>query len=430
MDGNKKIELLSPCRNWQSLKAAERYADAVYFGTHVLNLRQQADNFDMRELGDVTKYCHDRNIKAYLTLNSIIYDNEMGMLEKAISLAHAADVDAVIVHDLSALQVARDVGIPFHMSTQANISNTRSAKLYEELGAERIILARELSLEKIAKVSRNLSRAGTEVFVHGAMCTSISGRCYFSLECMGSDAFSGNRGRCVQPCRRKWRVIDEENNEFIYNGQMFLNTKDLCMIEYIPELMKTGVESFKIEGRMRDPFYVETVSRCYREAMESYADGTYTREKVEAWLGDLKKVFNRGFTTGFYFHRPTDDDVEHNIRGNVSKHRMIEVGYVNDYFSKKMAAKIVLTNGRLKLGEKIFFRGRKSSTYFHQEIKSLRIHGKDATETPIATSSNHVLISTLVDQPVKEKDRVYVFTDETYENFKKGTDRVDRYKRY
>ncbi len=422
-----KVELLAPCKNWKSLKAAEKYADAVYFGTHVLNLRQMADNFEFKELPEVAKYCHDRNIKAYMTLNAIIYDNELQVLKKAVEDAKAAEMDAIIVHDMASVQAARDAGIEFHISTQANISNSVSARFYESLGAKRVILARELSLDRIKQVAGSLNACNVEVFVHGAMCTSISGRCYFSMDCMGSDAFSGNRGTCVQPCRRRWRVIDEENNEFIYNGEMFLNTKDLCMIEHVPALIDTGAKSFKIEGRMRDPNYVETVTRCYREAIDSVTDGTYTKEKIDAWLADLKKVFNRGFTTGFYFHRPTSDDIEPNIRGNVSHYRQIEIGYVNDYFSKLMAAKIILTNGRLRLGDEIFFIGAGSTTYHHQKIESMRIKGKDITETPIASSKNHVLVSIKVNEPVKENDRVFVFTDKTYDNFKTGKERKERY---
>ncbi|MHA1369514.1 MAG: peptidase U32 family protein [Promethearchaeota archaeon] len=425
-----KPELLSPCKNWKALKAATPYADAVYFGSHVLNLRQAADNFALSELSSVAKYCHERNIKAYLTLNAIIYDNEIDVLQDAMETAKSSEIDAVIVHDMAAVQAAKDVGIEFHMSTQSNISNYLAARYYEQLGAKRLILARELSINRIKDIAHKLTTAAVEIFVHGAMCTSISGRCYFSLDCMKSDAFSGNRGACTQPCRRKWRVIDEEDNEFIYNGQMFLNSKDLCMIEYIPQLIDTDARGFKIEGRMRDPYYVEVTSRCYREAIESYYENTYTEKKIKSWLKQLSRVFNRGFTTGFYFGRPTEKDVEHWTRGNVSKYRQIEVGWVNSYFREQMAAKIVLTNGRLRRHDEIFFMGRGSNTYFHQKIESLRIRGKDVTETPIATSKNHVLVSVKVNEPVKENDRVYIFTNETYENVRKNRPRKDRYKRY
>jgi len=423
-----RVELLAPCRNWKALKGAEKYADAMYFGTHVLNLRQMADNFDIKELPEVTKYCHDRNLKTYLTVNSIVYDNELDTLKSIMEAAKAAEIDAVIVHDLAAVETARDVGITFHMSTQANISNTRASQFYERLGAKRLILARELSLNRIKRIVEGMTTAGIEVFVHGAMCTAISGRCYMSLDCMGIDS-SGNRGTCAQPCRRKWRVIDEENNEMLYTGDMFLSSKDLCMIEYIPRLINAGIVAFKIEGRLRDNFYVETTTRCYKEAIQAVADGTYGPEKIKAWLADLNKIFNRGYTTGFYFNRPTEKDIEHHVRGSVSHFRQIEIGTVNDYLSKSQAAKIILTNGMLKIGDEIFFIGQGSKTYFHMKIESggMRIQGKDVTETPIASAKNHVLVSIKTTEPVKKNDHVSLFTDETYDNFLKGKKGKDRY---
>lgn len=410
------------------MKAAEKYADAMYLGTHVLNLRQMADNFDIKELPEVSGYCHERNLKIYLTINAIVYDNELETLQNLMEAAKAAEIDAVIVHDLASVETAIDAGIPFHMSTQANISNTRAAQFYEKLGARRLILARELSLNRIKRIVENMTMAGIEVFVHGAMCTAISGRCYMSLECMGIDA-SGNRGTCAQPCRRRWRVIDEQNNEMLYTGDMFLSSKDLCMIEYIPKLINAGIQAFKIEGRLRDTYYVETTTRCYREAIQSVEDGTYGSEKIKAWLADLKKVFNRGFTTGFYFNRPTEKDIEHHIRGSVSHFRQIEIGVVNDYLSKSNAAKIILTNGSLKLGDEIFFIGQGSKTYFHMKIEpgGMRIQGKDVTETPVASAKNHILVSIKTTEPVRKNDHVSLFTDETYDNFLKGKKGKERY---
>jgi U32 family peptidase len=425
------VELLAPCRNWKSLKAAEQNADAIYFGTHVLNLRQMADNFEIGELPEIAKYCHERNMKAYLTVNSIVYDNELDVLKGIIESAKAAEMDAVIVHDLASVETARDVGMTFHMSTQANISNTKAARFYEKLGAKRLILARELSLDRIKAIAQNMDAADIEVFVHGAMCTAISGRCYLSLECMGTDASSGNRGTCAQPCRRRWRVIDEENNEMLYTGDMFLSSKDLCMIEHVPKLIEANIASFKIEGRMRDPFYVETVVRCYKEAIKSHYEGSFTEEKVKGWLADMGKVFNRGFTTGFYFGRPTDVDIEHHVRGSVSHHRQIEIGTVNDYLGKSEAAKIILTNGRLRIGDEIFFIGQGSKTYFHMKIEAgnMRIQGKEITETPVADAKNHILVSIKTTKPVKKNDHVSVFTSETYDNFLRGKKGKDRYQR-
>jgi len=426
----KLVELLAPIRNWKALKAAEKYADAMYLGTHVLNLRQMADNFDIKELPEVSSYCHERNLKVYLTINSIVYDNEIETLQNLMEAAKAAEINGVIVHDLASVQTAIDVGIPFHMSTQANISNTRAAQFYEKLGAQRLILARELSLNRIKKIVENMTTAGIEVFVHGAMCTAISGRCYMSLECMGIDA-SGNRGTCAQPCRRRWRVIDEQNNEMLYTGDMFLSSKDLCMIEFIPKLINAGIQAFKIEGRLRDTYYVETTTRCYREAIQAVGDGTFGPEKVKGWLADLKKVFNRGFTTGFYFNRPTEKDIEHHVRGSVSHFRQIEIGTVNDFLSKTSAAKIILTNGYLKIGDEIFFIGQGSKTYFHMKIEDggMRIQGKDITETPVASAKNHVLVSIKTTEPVRKNDHVSIFTDETYDNFLKGKKGKERYSR-
>jgi putative protease len=410
-----KVELLAPCRNWKSLKAAEPHADAIYFGTHVLNMRTMADNFEIEELPEIAKYCHERNMKAYLAVNSIVYDNELDVLKGIIESAKAADMDAVIVHDLASVEAARETGMTFHVSTQANISNTKAARFYETLGAKRLILARELSLDRIKAIVGNMNTAGIEVFVHGAMCTAISGRCYLALECTGSDTSSGNRGTCAQPCRRRWRVIDEENNEMLYTGDMFLSSKDLCVIEHIPKLIEANIESFKIEGRMRDPFYVETVVRCYKEAITSHYEGTFTPEKVKGWLTDMKKVFNRGFTTGFYFGRPTEVDIEHQVRGSVSLYHQIEIGTVTDYLSKTQVAKITLTNGRLCIGDEIFLIGQGSKTYFHMKIEAgnMRIQGIDVTETPVADARNHVLLSIKTTQPVKNTDHVSVSIKET-----------------
>ena len=242
-----------------------------------------------------------------------------------------------------------------HISTQANVSNIEAAKFYEELGAERIILARELSLKQIKLIKHLLSKTKIECFVHGSMCTSISGRCYFSATICDSEEYSANRGNCIQPCRREWRVIDDEKNEFIYNGQMFLNAKDLCMIEYIPELIDANIDAFKIEGRMKDPFYIKTVTECYREAIDSFFNGTYKKEKIVNWLKRLSIVYNRGFHTGFYFQRPTIEDIELEKRGNVSQYKKKYLGKILSYDGNSKTANVLLESLEfpLKVGEEI-----------------------------------------------------------------------------
>lgn len=405
----KRVELLAPAKNFKSIKAGIAVADAFYLGLEILNMRVRADNFKVDDLAGVVKFCHDRDTRVYVTTNTIIYDRELEVLADLLAQVHAAGTDAVIVHDLATIQLARDLGLPFHASTQLSISNRLAARFFEKLGAERLILARELSLDQIREVKTHLNTAGVECFVHGAQCTSISGRCYFSADVCGSADYSANRGACIQPCRRKFRVIDEENNEFLYDGQMFLNAKDLCMIAHVPALVAAGIDAFKIEGRMRDPFYVEVVTRCYREALEAHYAGTFSREKVDQWLEELARVYNRGFSTGFYFTRPTETEIEHEVRGNVSEYARHEVGRVQDYFTKAGAAKVILTRGRLKVGDEVIIEGPHSDTYFRQTVKSIHLKNKRVVKTPRASSGNNVLIGLLVDQPVKKNDRVYLF---------------------
>lgn len=404
----KQVELLAPLKNFKSLNAVIGKADSVYFGVESLNMRMYSDNFKLEDLPDIVKKCHENNMRTYLTTNVVIYENEFKLLEKIIGAAAEAEIDAIIVHDVSAIQFAKDMGVNFHISTQANISNSLSAKFYETMGAERLILARELSLEQIKEVKSKLTKSGIEVFVHGAQCTSISGRCYFSAEVCGSQAYSANRGKCVQPCRRRWRVYDDQDNELLYDGFFFINAKDLCMIEHVPELMEAKIDAFKIEGRMRDPIYVEEVTSCYREAIDACLDNTYSQEKVEGWLKRLERVYNRGFSTGFYFGLPTGSEIEASREGNLSDYKKVEIGKVLSYYRDKKAAKILLTSGKLKLADEIYILGTHTDTFVKQEISSIQIkQKKNLTETPLASKDKHITMGIVVDKPVKKNDKIY-----------------------
>ena len=404
----KQVELLVPLKNFKSLNAVIGKADSVYFGVESLNMRMYSDNFKLEDLPDIVKKCHENNMRTYLTTNVVIYENEFKLLEKIIGAAAEAEIDAIIVHDVSAIQFAKDMGVNFHISTQANISNSLSAKFYETMGAERLILARELSLEQIKEVKSKLTKSGIEVFVHGAQCTSISGRCYFSAEVCGSQAYSANRGKCVQPCRRRWRVYDDQDNELLYDGFFFINAKDLCMIEHVPELMEAKIDAFKIEGRMRDPIYVEEVTSCYREAIDACLDNTYSQEKVEGWLKRLERVYNRGFSTGFYFGLPTGSEIEASREGNLSDYKKVEIGKVLSYYRDKKAAKILLTSGKLKLADEIYILGTHTDTFVKQEISSIQIkQKKNLTETPLASKDKHITMGIVVDKPVKKNDKIY-----------------------
>lgn len=403
------IELLAPAKNFKALQAALPFADAIYFGVEKFNMRMRTENFKEAELKDIVQLCHASNVKAYLATNIIIYDNELEALRMLVEQAHTTEIDALIIHDLALIPLCKEYQLKFHISTQQSVSNVSAANLFYKLGASSIILARELSLEQI-KYIKNHTSVEIECFIHGAMCTSISGRCYFSQDICKSDEYSANRGKCIQPCRRTWRVFDEGNNEFIYDGQYFLNSKDLCMIQYIPQLIEAKIDTFKIEGRMRGPIYVEIVTKCYREAISAHYENDFTDSKIHSWLNDLKKVYNRGFSTGFYFGRPTEGDLELTTSGNISDHRKIEIGYIQDYFRKIQVAKIVLVKGRIRLGDELYIIGRGSNTYLHQIVKSIQVHGKNVTETPVVQNKS-ILASIQVDTPVKKNDRIYQLTD-------------------
>jgi len=416
-----KVGLLAPAKNFKVIKAALRYVDAFYFGVRAFNMRMQADNFATEELLSVSKFLHENGVKAVLATNILVYENELTQLRETIEQASTAEIDAVIIHDLAALQIAREIGIPFHVSTQCNVSNSVAAIFYENLGAERIILARECSVEQIKKIKAKLHTTQIEAFIHGAMCTSISGRCYFSQDICGTQEKSANRGRCEQPCRRQWWLYDEENNEFIYDGQRFLNSRDLCMIMHIPELIEAKIDWFKIEGRMRDPHYVEAVSKTYREAIEAYYQGIYSNKKAKLWRKELKKVYNRGFTTGFYFNRPTEEDQQHKSPANLSHWRMIKLGKISVPSDQFNNAKVLLTNGQLRIGDEIYIIGPKSSTtYFHQLIQTMKWNENPVEISPPGALNNPPEIELGFQEPVNPNDGIYQFTDETYLRRKAG----------
>jgi len=406
----KKPELLAPAQDWTSLRNVTGLAEAIYFGVKTYNMRAKAKNFERGELKEIVKFCHQQKppLKAYLATNILIYDSELQDLEKLILEAKNAGIDAIIAQDLAVIKFAKHEKLRFHISTQANVSNVESAKFFEDLGAERIILARELSLKQIKLIKHHLTKTQIECFVHGSMCTSISGRCYLSATICDSEEFSANRGNCVQPCRREWRVIDDENNEFIYDGQMFLNAKDLCMIEYIPELIEANINVFKIEGRMKDPLYIETVTKCYREAIDSYFENTFTKEKVRDWLERLAKVYNRGFHTGFYFHRPTIEDVELESRGNISPYKKHYLGKILSFNENSMTANVLIEikEFNLELGNEIIIMG--DNTYHHQKIKHMVFKGEKIKNIYKKRFDSPFKVNMRLSKKVMEEDKIYI----------------------
>ena len=356
-----KYELLAPAGNFPMLiTAINAGADAVYFGLKEFSMRASAKNFTINDLDKIKKIC-GKNIKKYLTLNTIIYDNEIKKIEKILKKIKGK-VDAIICWDLAIINLCKKYKIPFHISTQASVSNIGSAKFYKKLGAKRIVLARELNLKQIKEVSRVI---GVECFCHGAMCVAVSGRCFTSQFLFNKSA---NRGKCLHPCRRSYIVKDkQEGYELEVQNDKILSAKDLCTLQFIEKMKKAGITTFKIEGRNRDPRYVDTVVRIYKKALEKKLSEKEIKESIK----ELKKIYNKGFSSGFYLGLPTSDDfakTEH----SASTEKKHFIGKVTHYFTKLKVAKIKLVS-ELKIRDEIIIIGKttglKKSKIKHIEIK-------------------------------------------------------------
>lgn len=352
-----KPELVSPAGDWPSLVSAlESGADSVYFGVKGLNMRNQADNFDLSELNKVSDFIHSRGRKGYLALNVIVSEKELGKVRKVLQAAKSAKMDAVILWDMAVLSIAKELGLPVHLSTQAGVLNSEALSFFSGIGVKRAVLARETSLSDIKEVLRNLKRKSVsveiEAFIHGAMCVSISGRCFLSAYSFDKPA---NKGECLQPCRREFLIKDTAGEaEYLLGKDYLLSPKDLCVMPFIEELIKLGIKAFKIEGRMRPPEYVRIVTSSYRRAIDYYYRGELT-EKVKGELTDeLALVYNRGFSPGFYFGRPEgwiSRKIEH-------KYRKVFLGNVRKFYKKIMVAELEIRNREIKQGQEILFIGK------------------------------------------------------------------------
>jgi len=330
---NNKFELLAPAGDFSMLVA-------VYFGLKEFSMRDNAKNFNIEDLTEINKIC-GKKIKKYLTLNVIIYEEEIKKVEEILKKIKGK-VDAIICWDLSVINLCRKLKIPFHISTQASISNSESAKFYKKLGAERVVLARELNLDQIKKISKFVS---VECFIHGAMCVAVSGRCFMSQELFKRSA---NRGMCTQVCRRSYTLKDDEGRELKINRNTVMSAKDLCTLPFIETLKDAGIISFKIEGRNRDARYVDTVVRIYRKAL----DKKLNKEEIVDGLKELEKVYNRGFSSGFYLGVPTNDDFSEVENSSATTKKQF-VGKVTHYYPKSQVGTIFISTGEIKIGDEL-----------------------------------------------------------------------------
>ena len=359
-----KIELMAPAGSFESLQAAlDNGADSVYFGVEQLNMRARSSiNFTLDDLDEIARRCKEKNVRTYLTLNTIIYDHDLSIIKTLLDRAKQAHITAVIAMDQAVIAYARQIGMEIHISTQINITNIETVKFYA-LFADTMVMSRELSLRQIKKICEQIEReqvkgpsgnlVEVEIFGHGALCMAVSGKCYLSLHSHNSSA---NRGACKQNCRKKYTVIDQESGfEIELDNEYMMSPKDLCTLDFLDQVIDTGAKVLKIEGRGRAPEYVATVIRTYREAIDAYYEGTYTKEKVERWMEALATVYNRGFWGGYYLGQKLGE--WSGVPGSQATQKKVYIGKAMHFFPKTNISEFKIEAFDIKRGDKLLITG-------------------------------------------------------------------------
>ncbi|ADL11966.1 peptidase U32 family protein [Acetohalobium arabaticum] len=397
-------ELLAPAGNLEKLKIAVLYgADAVYVGGELYNLREAADNFTIEDLQEGLEFAHKRGVKVYVTVNMIPHNENLKDLPEYIAKLDGIGVDAVIVADPGVLSIVREAApeMEIHLSTQANNVNWRSLQFWQKQGVERVILARELSINEMKEINKRVD-VDTEAFIHGAMCISYSGRCLLSNYMINRDA---NRGECAQSCRWEYTLMEAERPGEYHpivedeNGTYIFNSKDLCMIEHIPELMATGVSSFKIEGRMKSLHYVATVVNTYRQALDEWAEDPENYTFKEEWLDELKKISHRHYTTGFYFDQPGAEGQNYETSSYVRDYDFM--GIVQEYLPETEEA-VIEVRSKFFEGDEVEIFGPKTDSF----IEELEYIKNEEGERILDAPHPHQLITVKVEEPVEKYDLV------------------------
>ena len=397
------VKILAPVGNHEMLIAAiDAGADEVYLGIKEFNMRANAKSFELSELNNIVKLCHDNNVKLNLALNTIIYDEEIEKIDFVLKTAKDAGVDAIICWDMAVLKKAKELGFEIHLSTQASIANFSALKFFYDQGVKRFILARELSLEQLKNLSFQIKKNNLDVelecFVHGAMCVALSGRCFTSQFLYGKSA---NRGDCIQPCRRRYKVIDfESEDELELENNFVMSAKDLCTINFIDKIIDSGIDVFKIEGRGRSPEYVSTVVSCYREAINAYASSSLDDNLKNSLFKKLKSVYNRKFSSGFFLGKPLSSDFS-DLYGSDSSEKKVFVGVVKHWYDKINVAEVELQANPLKSGYKLLVQGPFTGSK-EQILSSMQINHKFVEE-----ASKGQLVAIKFDFKLKEKDKVF-----------------------
>lgn len=407
-NGQKKLELLAPVGSFESLHAAiNAGCDSIFFGITQLNMRAKAaHNFTFKDMEEIAKVCHEKNIKAYLTLNTLLYNHDLTLAHKIIDKVKETGIDAIIASDMAAIMYANQVGVNVHLSTQLSISNIETVKFYSKF-SDVVVLARELTLPMIKDICTQIKEQDirgvngelmeVEVFGHGAMCVAVSGRCSMSLL---TDNSSANRGACRQNCRRRYRVIDKDTNtELEIENDYVMSPSDLCTVGMLDELIKSGIDVLKVEGRGRSADYVDRVIRTYREATDAVYNGTYTKENIERWNKELGTVYNRGLSGGFYMGKPF---VEWSgAHGNKATKKREAVGKVKKFYPKMSVAEILLESGTLSSEDEYQIAGEKTGILNGNKPEIWK------DEKPVAMGEKGDVISIKVSGEVRSGDRLY-----------------------
>ncbi|MGF7140288.1 peptidase U32 family protein [Roseimarinus sediminis] len=409
---NREIEIMAPVGSYESLRAAiQAGAGSVYFGVEQLNMRaRSSNNFTLVDLEKIASIAKENKVKSYLTVNTVIFDNELGKLEEVIRAAKNAGVSAIIASDMAAIMTAQRIGIEIHISTQLNVTNFEALKFYAQF-ADVIVLAREMNIGRVWEISRQIKEQNItgpsgklvqlEMFVHGALCMATSGKCYLSLHEMNSSA---NRGSCMQVCRRAYIVTDKETGKEIeIDHEYMMSPKDLKTIHFLNKILDAGVSVLKIEGRARAPEYVKTVVSCYREAAEAYLQGTFNDEKIADWDQRLATVFNRGFWDGYYLGQRLGEWSKN--YGSQASKRKIYIGKSLNYFANIKVGEFKIETQKISIGDKIMITGPTTGV-IETVVNEIRVDLQKVDTAPKGAKC-----SILVGEKIRRADKLYKLVD-------------------
>lgn len=402
------VEIMSPVGSYESLMAAiQAGAGSVYFGVGNMNMRSRsAANFGNEDLQQITNICKEHHVRSYLTVNTIIYNNEIEEVRTLIDLAKDCSVSAIIASDWAVISYCRKIGMEVHISTQCNITNIEAVRFYAQF-ADVMVLAREVSLAQAADICQSIREENIcgpngqliqiEMFVHGALCMAVSGKCYLSLDNLGQSA---NRGACLQPCRRKYLVKDEETDlQLAIDGKYIMSPKDLCTIGFLDKIIKAGVSILKIEGRGRSAEYVKMTTFCYHEALKAVENGDFSQEKVAHWMEKLRSVYNRDFWDGYYLGRTMGEWTER--YGSQATRVKTHVGKITNYYANIGVAEIHIETGELCVGDEILISGPTTGVY-EATLDEIRVDLK-----PAERAEKGVYCSIATSELVRRGDKVY-----------------------